>query len=334
MGIALNSKFKKFIFVYITFIFIYNFLPNKNLIKSDLYEVIRSNTSVAFYIIVTIKQKFNPDLRGHFWEPLLTKADFDYSLQYVSDGNFSINGVDFKIFGNYPLGPNKILKDDRECKRVAASWEDFVNNNLDKKWFFKGGHDTYVNIPEFLNLISELEQKGDPMTTYNFAYIVHYYNHFPYPQGGAGFLASNYAMRQFVANIDKFHYYCNTSFDDVALGYFIPSLNLNLSEYDTNKFVSSWPYQTYFMIKNNRTLKMKKCPKNGFFVNGYNYTLKNHHTSNSASIHFHHLPMQYAAKVISSTPKNVGTYWRQGNRIQFCSFDIKHIKYLHYDIKY
>lgn len=323
---------KKIIFLYIIANCFFTRLK-LNFVEVHIDDIFRSYTSIAFYIIATIKQKFDTDLRGNFWEPLLKKTIFNYSLQYVSDGNFTVNGVDFRVYGNYTLEPNQILEDRQECKRVSASWEDFIEHNLDKKWFFKGGHDTYVNIPELLKLISKLEQKGDPMTTYNFAYIIHIYKDTPYPQGGAGFLASNYAIRQFVANIDKFHYFCNKSFDDVALGYFIPSFNLSLLEYETRKFVAAWPSQTYLMVKNNQTKELKKCPNDNFFVTLKNFTFKNSFSSAAASIHYHDLPMKYAAEVISSTPKDVGIYWKNGIRAQFCSFDLEKQKYLHYNIK-
>ena len=178
------ERFRICIFWYLVFDCFFYFRSTKNIFTINFKE--GNITSVAFYIIATIKQKFNPDLRGNFWELLLPKAPFSYSLNYLSDGNFIVNGVKFKVYGNYTLNSNGTLEDDRECKRVSASWEDFVQNNIDKKWFFKGGHDTYVNVPEFLKLIKELERKGDPMKKYNFAYILHVYNNkIAYPQGGA-----------------------------------------------------------------------------------------------------------------------------------------------------
>lgn len=85
------------------------------------------------------------------------------------------------------------------------------------------------------------------------------------------------------------------------------------------------------MIKNNRTLKLKKCPSEGFPIFG-NYSMIVSHSSKAASIHFHHLPMQYATNVITTTPEDIGIYFKKGKRAQFCSFNLRKQKYLYHNI--
>ena len=275
--------------------------------------IFESNTSIAFYIIGTVKQKFNPDLRGRFWEPLLTKTRFNYTIHYLGDVEFTVNGTTFIDIRN-----NSSNIDDRQlCERVSASWNHFLKYHPNTKWYFKGTHDTYINVPELLKLISELEKKGDPMEAYNFAYNVHRYYRTVYPQGGAGFLASNYAIRRFNQRPSLFRRKCRATADDVGLVGVFKAHNLSIMKYATTKFIVTWPYMQAKMIRNNVTYNLPQCPpyflyrKDGFRL----YTCPAY---KPAVVHFHHLPMEYAKQSIETAKKNWGVYFKTEFKPIFC----------------
>jgi hypothetical protein len=87
---------------------------------------IRTNTSIAFYTIAGASQKgVNPDLRGAFWEFQLPFFGGKYSLQYLSDGPLSVNGIDFLVLPN----GSSAYQDSQFCIRTPESWSHFVNFN-------------------------------------------------------------------------------------------------------------------------------------------------------------------------------------------------------------
>lgn len=276
-----------------------------------------SNTSIAFYIIASVKQKFVPDLRGRFWEPLLTKTKFNYTIHYIGDVEFTVNGTTFKDIRNTSQNNSSNIDDRQLCERVSASWSHFLKYHPNTKWYFKGSHDTYINVPELLKLISELEKKGDPMETYNFAYNVHRFYHIVYPQGGAGFLASNYAIRRFNQRPSVFRRNCRATADDVGLVGLFKVHNLSIMKYATTKFIVTWPYIQEKMIRYNVTYDLPQCPpyfkyrKDGFRL----YTCPAYQP---AVVHFHHFPMEYAKQSIETAKPNWGVYFKTEFKPIFC----------------
>ncbi|KAK8886860.1 hypothetical protein M9Y10_037893 [Tritrichomonas musculus] len=295
-----------------------SYIPNDANIDSDQpKEVITSNTSIAFYVIAGASQKgLDPDLRGTFWEPQLKYYKFNHSITYLSDGPLSVNGVDFLVL---PEGKGN-FEDKQFCIRAPETWIHFNKYNLDKKWYFRGIHDTYINMPELLKFINELENKGDPMKTYNFAYNMHEYGHMYYPHGGTGYLFSNYAMRKFYRNIDRFRRICQGAFDDVALTPFFQGLGLNVMDYQTNKFIVTWPLTQTDVILKKKYAEVKDCPPYYQLYEGGPKLLPcPAHTA--ASVHFHRVPMNLVHRIIQETPPNFAVYFPDPNTPLFCKMD-------------
>ncbi|OHT01203.1 hypothetical protein TRFO_32028 [Tritrichomonas foetus] len=283
----------------------------------EIENITTSNTSIAFYIIAGASQsKLEPDLRAIFWEPQLKNYKFNYTLNYLSDGPLSVNGVDFMVL---PEGSTS-YEDRQFCIRTPETWRHFYKYNLDKKWYFRGTHDTFVNMPEMMKFIDELEKKGDPMTTYNFASNMHEYGLRYYPHGGTGYLFSNFAMRKFYEKIDTFIRICQGSFDDVALTSFFKELGLDVMDYQTNKFIVTWPLYQNDVILQKKFDQVKECPE---FYQLYSNAPKlipcPGHTA--ASIHMHRIPMDIAHRLIKETPPNFAVYFPNPNLPQFCKLD-------------
>ena len=287
---------------------------NKVFKTEENNNVIEVNTSIAFYVIAGASQKkLDPDLRGVFWEPQLKNYKFNYSLNYLSDGPLTVNGIDFMVL---PEGSGS-FQDSQFCIRTPQTWIHFNKYNLDKKWYFRGIHDTFVNLPEMLKLIEELEKKGDPMTTFNFALNMHEYAHVYYPQGGAGYLFSNYAMRKFNENIDLFIKHCHSSFDDVALTYFFKDMGLDVMDYQTNKIIVTWPLWQVNEILEKRYDSFPKCPE--YYQLFHNAPkLKPCPAHTAAIIHMHRIQMDMAYSILQQTPPNLAVYFPDPNTPQFC----------------
>ncbi|OHT16017.1 hypothetical protein TRFO_13500 [Tritrichomonas foetus] len=278
-------------------------------------KITKSNTSIAFYIIAGASQsKLDPDLRGIFWEHQLKDFDFNYTLQYLSDGPLRVNGIDFMVL---PANGPRTFQDAQFCIRTPETWRHFYQYNLDKKWYYRGIHDTYVNLPELLKFIDELEKKGDPMTTYNFAFNMHEYGLQYYPQGGTGYLFSNYAMRKFYENIELFTQLCRGSFDDVALTYFFKKMGLDVMDYQTNKFIVTWPNTENDVILKKQYSKVPKCPPYyQLYPNAPKLIPAPAHTV--ASVHMHRVPMDLPPRLIEEAPDDFAVFFPDANTPRFC----------------
>jgi hypothetical protein len=277
-------------------------------------DPIPTNTSIAFYIIAGASQTgLDPDLRGKFWEFQLESFTGDYALQYLSDGPLSVNGIDFLVL---PRG-SRAYQDPQFCIRTPESWGHFMINNWRMRWYFRGTHDTFVNLTALTLLIHDLESKTDPMKNFSFAFNFHEYGHRYYPHGGTGWLLSNYAVRKFMENNRRFVDICRSSFDDVALAVFMQEMGLNLMDYQTNKFIVTWPCFDLDVILEKKWDKVHPCPPTYHLYPG-SVGLAPARARVAASIHMHRVPMDQAWKILSETPERFGVYFPDPNSPTFC----------------
>ena len=294
--------------------------PTITEVRTNFDDFTFSNISVAFYTIAGSSQKApDPDLRGRFWEPQLKFFHFNFSLHYLSDGPLQVNGVNFMVLPNGSTS----YRDKQLCIRTPESWRHFIKYNLDKKWYFRGTHDTYINMAEFVKFVEELEEYGDPMTTINMAYNFHEWNNTYYPHGGSGFLFSNYAMRKFYENIDLYEELCYQTFDDVALTPFFNKLGINLTEFQTNKFVVTWPNSEFDMnlivLQRYKEVKMLKLCPPYYKLYSDGQELYPGQASKAASIHMHRIRMNESRLLIDLTPLNYGIFFEDPNTPHFCT---------------
>jgi hypothetical protein len=271
-------------------------------------------TSIAFYIIAGATQKITgEDLRGKFWEWQLPEFPGTYSVHYLSDGPLSVNGVDFLVL---PEG-STAYDDHQFCKRTPETWKHFMKYNPDVKWYFRGTHDTFVNVTALTEMLIELEAKADPMTQFNFAFNFHEYNLQYYPHGGTGWLFSNYAVKQFMTKVETFVAACSGSFDDVTMTWFLSQFGQNIMDYQTNKFIVTWPNHMLDIIFNKQWDKIQKCPDTYHLYRGAP-GLVPCPCRTAVSIHMHRVPMEQAYKVLSETPENFRVFFPNPNVPTFC----------------
>jgi hypothetical protein len=254
-----------------------------------------------------------PDLRGNFWEWQLSFFTGGYSTYYFSDGPLHTNGIDFLVL---PEGP-ETFEDSRFCIRTPETWKHFLKHNPTTKWYFRGTHDTFVNLTELTSLIHKLETKGDPMTTFNFAFNFHEYNSEYYPHGGTGWLFSNYAVRKFASRIDSFVSRCDPSADDLAMPGFFKEFGLDVMNYQTNKFIVTWPNDLMDVIFEKQYEDVKKCPDVYHLYLGSKGLLPAP-CRTAASIHMHRVPMDKAWPVLLETPVDFAVFFPEPNTPTFC----------------
>jgi hypothetical protein len=280
-------------------------------------DQIVSSTSISFYTIAGASQKaLKPDLRGKFWEFQLEYFTGNYSTHYLSDGPLSVNGIDFLVL---PEGSDS-YEDSQFCIRTPETWRHFMKFNSQMKWYFRGTHDTFVNLTGLVHLIHELESKSDPMTSYNFAFNFHEYGNTYYPHGGTGWLFSNYAVKQFLAHVDQFDRACRATFDDVALPFFFRDLGLDVMDYQTNKFIVTWPNHLLDVVYQKQWHRVRSCPETYSLYRG-GKGLKPARAREAASIHMHRVPMDEAWTVLSLTPTDIGVYFPDPNVPTFCRLE-------------
>ncbi|KAH0790675.1 hypothetical protein GPJ56_005416 [Histomonas meleagridis] len=171
-----------------------------------------------------------------------------------------------------------------------------------------------------LNLISDLEKEGDPMEVPLLAYNYHEFNHEFYPQGGAGWLFSNAAMQRFVENIDTFIGACKGGFDDVALGWFIKSINIDLEHFQTNRIIVTFPISQVDQILDDDYSQIKECPEYYYLVPGKN-GLRPCPVKKAASIHMHQIPMTTVKKLLDKVPNDFAVYFPDPNTPLFCKMN-------------
>jgi hypothetical protein len=166
-------------------------------------------------------------------------------------------------------------------------------------------------------MLADLELKRDPMTEYNFAFNFHEYNLQYYPHGGTGWLFSNFAVRQFMTKVGTFVAACQGSFDDVTIPWFFSQFGQNIMDYQTNKFIVTWPNHMLDVIFKRETEKVQKCPETYQLFSGAPGLLPCP-CRTAVSIHMHRVPMELAAEVLKETPENYAVYFPNPNVPTFC----------------
>jgi hypothetical protein len=267
--------------------------------------------TIAFYQMTCHVQEIIPDLRGNFWEWQLPTFPFDYSLMYVSDGPCTLlNNSQCTV-----LGPRPEFVDDRMCLRTGYSWRHFVEHNSDKRWYFKFGHDTLVNLTALADFLLEQEARGDPMTQILMAYNVHEYDGFLYPQGGGSWLFSNFAVRQLVKEIEHWDTLCDgMAGDDVALTPFFRDLKIDLSAHISPRMIVRWPLVPW------NASSWSICPKT-YQVIGKTRRVLPSAVHRAVGIHMHHVPMDVAWEWVRGTAERAGVYFADPNAVQFCNME-------------
>ena len=303
-------------------IFYFNQLLNKtNEEENDELNYIQKkrlnfNTSIAFYTIIGARQNFPPehDLRGKFWEFQLANFPYNYSLHYLCDGPFNINNVNCLVL---PEGSTS-YEDRKLCIRTHQSWKHFVENNLDKKWYFRGTHDTFINMTALELMLMDLESKLDPMKEFGLVYNVHEYNYKLYPHGGTGWLFSNYAVRQFFSKEKKFLKHCDYIADDVGMAPFMEEVfNLTVLDYVSNQFIVTWPNTEGEIIYQKQYERVRKCPK-AYHLYPHAPGLIPCPARTAVSIHMHHVPMDEAWTLLNLTPENFSVTYPVPSYPTFC----------------
>ena len=254
-GIFLNVTFDILIFEIGILIFFFTIILYFFSIQSIKYI---SNSSISFYIIVGVNQSLSPDLRGNFWEFQFRNHFINYSLNYISDSNMTINNKKFiNLYSNYTY-----LRDPQLCLRTSGTWDHFITNFNKSLWYFRGTHDTFINLTNLFKLIKKIEKKKDPLKEDIFYYNLHEYKDRFYPHGGTGWLFSNHAVQTLQNNRNIFLKFCKNSFDDVSLTYLFNYLNKNVYDWYNPNFFVTWPKEQNYLIKNQNFQKIPNCNKN------------------------------------------------------------------------
>lgn len=275
------------------------------------------NTSIAFYVIVGATHHIPPeeDIRGRFWEFQLPYNKLNTTVHYVSDGPIKINGEPALVPGD---NPNATFNDRQFCIRAKYVWKHFVENHKDTKWFFRGIHDTFVNMTGLVDMLRELEKKIDPMNEWGLVYNVHEYGYQLYPHGGTGYLFSNYAVRQFVSKIANFDHYCYQIADDVGLAPFMRDLfGLDITKYISNKFIVTWPNTENDIIFKKEYHKASICPPYyQLYTDAFKLTPCPAKTA--VSIHMHRVNMRLALPLLQQTPDDFSVTYPTPSNPTFC----------------
>jgi hypothetical protein len=275
---------------------------------------IRSASSIAFYTIVGASQVITGrDLRGRFWEWQLSEFAGNYTLHYISDAPLTINGIACSVLPEGSRG----YSDSQFCTRTPETWRHFMKHNSATRWYFRGTHDTFVNLTSLSQVLDDLERRGDPMTTLHFAFNFHEYNNRYYPHGGTGWLFSNFAVRKLHEQIGQYVGLCLSSFDDVALSVLFERMGIDMTSYQTSKFIVTWPNHMLDVIFQKRWSAVAKCPQTYRLCPGCK-GLAPGYARTAASIHMHKVPMELAWKVLSETPLDYGVYFPEPNTPTFC----------------
>ena len=195
-----------------------------------------------------------------------------------------------------------------------------MTNYPNHRWYFRGTHDTFVNMTSLLLLIQELESKYDPMTEMAMAFNFHEYGARYYPHGGTGWLFSNFALQKFNENIDRYRSICGGSYDDVALSPFLNELGVDIMKFQSNQFIVTWPNTENDIILKRKYENVRQCPISYQLYSG-SVGLKPCPARTAASIHMHRVPMNMAYEILRQTPENFAVTYLNPNTPTFCKIN-------------
>jgi hypothetical protein len=272
-------------------------------------------SSIAFYELIGHTQKLTSDLRGDFWEWQLPAFAGDYSVFYLSDGPCTLLREQKCLV----LPANRVSYVDQKCcVRTSESWRHFVGTQGDKKWYFRGTHDTFVNMTLLLEMIQGFERRMDPMREFMFAFNFHEYDRAYYPHGGTGWLFSSFAVHQFFGRVALFDSACDMSIgDDVYMPKFFREFGLKVEDYQTNQFIVTFPNTQLDVIFNKQFHRVAPCPA-GYSLYWGSKPLVPGFVRRAASIHMHKVPMNLAHRVVQETPEDFAVTFPNPNLPTFC----------------
>ena len=269
------------------------------------------NFSTVIYVIAGVNLEFEPDPRGVTFEYQLDQLDTDIDVVYVADGKLDSNGRKW-------IDATSSNPDPKLCDRTAWTWEHFEKNFPDKRWVFRGVHDTYVNITALNMLIANLEKKYDPMTEMVFSWNFHEYSYMLYPHGGAGWLMSGFAVRQFAKRTERFKWLCDGSADDVALAPFAEEYGVNIQKWLSPQHCVTWPNQQLDMILSGDYSSVLTCPAGYYLFNGSPY-FKHIPYWEMVSIHLHRTDIIKIRNAIDTVPKEMAVTFIDPNTPVLCN---------------
>ncbi|EAX99799.1 hypothetical protein TVAG_175680 [Trichomonas vaginalis G3] len=273
-------------------------------------------TSIAIYITIGANQKLKKDFRGKFWETQLPNPHLDCKIHYVSDAPFKINNIT-KCLVPKSAYIDKI-NDKIYCQRTFLGWEHFLIHHKEIKWYFRGIHDTFLNLTNLADLLKNIEKTHDPMKEEIAVYGAHEVAGNYYPQGGGGFLLSHGALKKLYKYKNEFHQICPIQNDDLALGVMLESfLGINISENASDRFIATWPYEFIDEILTKNYTSFVKCPQ--YYRMHYNSSyLKPIRVESCVSFHMHGIDMDVALELLKSSPKNLFVYYTESASPRFC----------------
>jgi len=149
------------------------------------------NVSIGFYVMVDSNDSPQPDLRTRFWEPQLKDATGDISRYYLSEGIYTVNGIEFTIL---PEGTASI-NDSNKCVRFSQSWVHFMRYHKKTKWYFRAETETYINVTNLGNFMIDREKELDPLRKPHMNFNVVASSNSLYPSLISGVLISNHAVK-------------------------------------------------------------------------------------------------------------------------------------------
>jgi len=88
-------------------------------------------------------------------------------------------------------------------------------------------------------------------------------------------------------------------------------------DWQTNKFIVTWPNHMLDIIFNKEWGKIKKCPAAYHLYPG-GAGLVPGYARQAASIHMHRVPMDKAWRVLAETPLDYGVFFPDPNTPTFC----------------
>lgn len=277
--------------------------------------------SIVIYVIFGAFQKnIQHDIRGHFWEPQLRNFTKDTIIvNYISDFNMSIPGLNIFQVEYDSYFPNLDKNDRTVMFRTSETWHHFASKYKRIPWYFRGTHDTYINLLNLKSLIHELEKKYNPMKDIVMRYGLHEHAGLIYPHGGSGYLFSNAAVRLFATKYHEFRKGSkNCLGDDTCMPFFMKKyFNLNATDYGSDLFIFSYPIDDPIHISQNFSAA-PMCPEH-YQVFKDSMQMKPHKYSSAVSMHMHRVNMDEVVPRLDRMPENIAlSFSYQNSSMYFC----------------
>jgi hypothetical protein len=234
----------------------------------------------------------------------------------VSDAPFSVAGHSCVVPPDCE-GGDRFL-----CSRTAETVRQFVALSSDKRWYFRGVHDTYINVAALADFIFDLEQQFDPITESVLAYNVHVRAGVYFPHGGAGWLASRFAVGRFHRRLETFRAKCSAvEGDDVAMGPFLERLGIDVLKWQTDKWIVAWPSSEAEIIAAWIGGPPKLCPK-GYRLKTMGTEFRPAAIKRAAVIHWHNLPLELAHVWLPRVPEDYAVTFHRSWKPSFCRLNL------------